>query len=326
MRGIAQAAVALALAIAGAGDGPIPDREISVEVLPGAESVEFGKVFPLTVVRVWEKRLSPEDWKDEGLAPLVLRLVEVSRREDDRHVEETRLFEARAFALGDVAIPPTVFRARAKEGGAQRVAMSAEATLRVLPSLDPANPGPPELPRGLYPEPSPEPSRSNRLLAGLAALALTGATLLVWALRRRRRPAASPSAPEVPAPPPPHLRALERLRRLRGLEPRGPGEFEFFYVEAAAAVRDYLVERFTLRTRERTSEEVLEAPETVRAIERAPRDLLATFLRSCDFVKFGRIEPTALERDRDLDSAERFLRATANGAPADGAASGSGVP
>ena len=262
----------LTLAAACGEETPIPD--VPRRITAGAPEVELGKAFPLTVVRTWSRGQAPAAWNDEALAPLEVRLVETSRREDERRVEETRRYRGHAFSLADVSVPGL--------------------ELRVKRALDPATPGPAELPG----EPLPEPfSRWPTWTA--VGVALVAAFVL---LRRRRQAPAPPPAP-APAPetspPAPHLRALERLDRLRRQQPRGHDEVSAYYVEASALVRDYVAERFAVHASVMTTEELteLEAP-------------LARVLPDCDLVKFARHAPTASEREQLLDRAETFVRET----------------
>jgi hypothetical protein len=249
-------------------------------VVAGADETAPGRGFPLEVVRVWSKDLVPAEWSDRALAPLHLRLEEARRREDSLRVEETRLYRAYAFALGDVSIPPPRLRAVPKAGGEERTVSADAIRVRVRPELDPAAPGPPELPTA-------PPARRVPWFAW-AAVALLAAAAAI-ALRRRE-----PAAP-APAPaPPPHETALARLRELRSKPP------EEAIVAASAVVRGYVAIRFDVRAPERTTEEVLAAVPA-----------LAAFLGPCDLVKFAAHRPTDAERARLLDLAEAFVREAA---------------
>ena len=77
--------VFLALLAACTRHDPIAAEELALRVaLPaGLERVPFGQSFPLEVMRVWEKDLVPGEWDDRALAPLVVRLEEVTLREDE---------------------------------------------------------------------------------------------------------------------------------------------------------------------------------------------------------------------------------------------------
>ncbi|MHC4973711.1 MAG: hypothetical protein ACYTG3_15405 [Planctomycetota bacterium] len=261
----------LALAAACGDETPIPDAPLTIRA--GAPEVELGKAFPLTVVRTWSRGQAPAAWNDEALAPIEVRLLEATRREDDRRVEETRRYLGYAFSLTDVRVPGL--------------------ELRVKRALDPATPGPAELPGELA-----EPSSPWPTWAAVGAALLAGFVLL---LRRRKMPpavAAPVASPEPPAPGP-HVRALERLARLRRQQPQGHDETQAYYVEASEAVRDYVGERFAVPADVMTTEQLIEA--------QAP---LARMMPACDLVKFARHAPTATERERLLDAAETYVRET----------------
>ena len=105
--------------------------------------------------------------------------------------------------------------------------------------------------------------------------------------------------------------AFERaLQRLRALEERGLPEaatVDAWYVELSDIVRRYIEDRHAVRAPELTTEEfLLEAHRSV-AFSTAHRDLLSTFLGSCDRVKFARYSPGEDESRSALEAARRFL-------------------
>jgi hypothetical protein len=301
MRRRLTALVACACALGCRGEAPIADQEILLRVTPNTTEVELGQPLSLTVVRVWQRDLAPDDWSEQALAPLVTRLVSTARREDEHHVEETRRYEAQAFSLADVAVPALEFAARPRGGGPERVASSEPFTLHVTPSVARDAPGAPEVPDLLE-----EPFRWRRF-ALRAALAIAALAILAWLVRHRRR------APEAePAPPPTptitaQMRALARLERLRAQPAEGGAALEAYYVEASALVRDYLEEQFAVRAPEMTTQEFLAAREATSALAAPQRALLADLLAHCDLVKFACLVPDAVERERVLEAAHRFL-------------------
>ena len=168
------------------------------------------------------------------------------------------------------------------------------------PPFDPKSPGPVEMPGEPMSEPFPW-----RPVAAAGAAALVAAALVARRIRR-----ASPGTPTVRAAPTatvpaegPHVRALQRVAVLRARAPRTPDD----HIETAAIARDYVHDRFGIAAGERTTDELLAAPQ----IAPAARRLLADVLRPCDLVKFARDEPTAAARAAVLDAAESFIRGTA---------------
>lgn len=268
--------LALAL-LAGCGAGtPIPETDLLLSVTPGAFEVELGKPFPLTVTRVWKKDLDPLAWSDKALAPLAVKLVDESRRDDGARVEETRRYDAHALSLSDVVIRGVKFVAQPKDGGPERKVSATGFRIRVKPALDPGNPGPPELPG--------EPPPRRGWFFGIAG-ALALAAILFVALRRRKPklPAPPPEAQGPPSPPA-HERALLRLKRAS-------------LAEAADIVREYVAEAKGIRALEMTTEQLL-----------AALPALAGVLCPADLVKFAAHEPTEAERESVLASAEAFVR------------------
>jgi hypothetical protein len=320
-RGAAILALTLASACA-PGREPIADADLFLRVSTGAGEVELGKAFPLTVVRAWSKDLTPEAWSDDLLAPVTVRLVGTSRREDERHVEETRRYAGYAFALDEVTVPAPTLRAspRAGDPSAVRSVSGDRLVLRVRRALDPAAPGAPELPGDPLPEPFPWRAWTIGTGAALAALTLVRVRSLRASRLARRSSAPVASASAVPEPEGPHELALRRIERLRATAPRTSDEVQRWYVEASGLVRVYVSERFGIGAAEMTTEELLAA--TVTA---APRDMLAEALRGCDLVKFAQHASSAPERAATLASAEGFVRGTTPaGLPAAPGAGGSG--
>ncbi len=105
--------------------------------------------------------------------------------------------------------------------------------------------------------------------------------------------------------------AFERaLQRLGALEERGlpvAAAVDAWYVELSDIVRRYIEDRHAVRAPELTTEEfLLEARRSV-AFSPGHRDLLSTFLGSCDRVKFARYSPGEDESRSALEAARRFL-------------------
>jgi len=249
--------------------------------------------------------LEPE-WSERALEPLQVQLEDVARRADGAHVEERRRYRAFAFREGGLELDPIVISALPKAGGGARSASSVPLALVVESALAADDAGVPELPGEPLVPPVARPLWPWALGALVAALL---GQLVRVALRRAaaRRAELPPPAPSGPAA---HERALERLARLRARSPASALELDAYYVEAAGAVRDYLGERFELRAPRRTTEELVAAPETARALAEEQRELVGALLGECDLVKFARHAPTAAERERLSESAVRLVRET----------------
>ncbi|MGQ0615130.1 MAG: hypothetical protein ACT4PV_15465 [Planctomycetaceae bacterium] len=258
---------------------PFPTEGTPVRVTAGVRRVALGESFPLTVERVWRAASAPEPWSDAALAPLRVRLLETRRREQEGRIAETRRYAAYAFTSGELSVAP---------------AGSEPLRLRVDTLLDPDRPGAVEPPEG--PLPAPFPAWAWPALGTLALAAL----FLLYRARRRAPPLPRPSPPSTEPPPPaPHAHALAAIARLRARTPRSHEETVAFCTEAAALLRDYAAERFQLRVREKTTQELLVA---------VPSEHLARALGSCDLAKFARKPPDSAARGRLLDAGEAFVR------------------
>jgi len=76
-------------------------------------------------------------------------------------------------------------------------------------------------------------------------------------------------------------------------------------------MRDYLEEGLFLRTRDRTTEEIMSVLKTMQAPASAHRSLVSDYLGQCDLVKFAAVTWPKAERERLLDAAEHLFRESA---------------
>gem|GEM_PF-1416882 len=304
-------AVGVAGGLAGCGGGaPIPNDDLALRVTAGATDVASGVAFPLTVVRVWRKDLVPAAWDERALAPLAVRRTASSRREDDRHVEETRTYRAYAFAREDVVVTPAPMIARALDGGPERRAEAPPFSLRVRPLLDAAAPGVPELPA--WPSPPAFP-----WLAVAGGGLLVAAAAVAARLRRARVAPAPAPAPGAPAAPPGPSAADVATSILVAIAARDEGTADDRRGDAVAiteVVRRYVADRFGVPTARRTSAEVLALP--LGALDGEARSALRTVFARGDAVKFADHVPTPADRSAHLAAARDFVAATRGpGAP-----------
>ncbi len=288
MSGLLPLAAALAVAP--------PAVELRLDVPPAP--VVPGRAFPLTVVRAWSTDLRPEPWRDDALAPLVVREVATVAREeraDDsgapaRRVEE-RTFEAWAFSRAPIELAPS-FAATAPDGQS-RSAAPRTWTVEVRPAVDAGDPGAAEPPGELLPVPSSGPGALEIALA-LAVLVAAAALLL----RRRRRRAVEPRP------------TIARVRRaLAELHERPSGGVAA--ADVAEVARLLLAVRSGAPVDERTTEELLAAAVGAPGIDDAS---LASILRTADREKFAGRPTSPDEAARLLDDLDRLL-AAASSAP-----------
>jgi hypothetical protein len=280
----------------------LADGEIAIRVTAGASEVDFGKAFPLEVVRTWEKPLVPDEWNDRALAPLAVRLVEATRSEAGNRVVETRRYAAYAFARGEALVPAPTFVARPPGGGRERTARGEPVRIAVRPSiLDAGAPGPPELPGDLLEEPFPW------LLTGASLAAVAALAAFLFLAARGRRRASAPVATQATRGVSPRDRALARLARLRELDPRTHEEERAHHLEAAALLRDFVADEHGIDAPAMTREEVSASPQLAAALGPLRRARLAACLAACDLVVFAHHEPLDAERRALLDATAALL-------------------
>jgi hypothetical protein len=148
------------------------------------------------------------------------------------------------------------------------------------------------------------PSRRWLWIGGGAAAALGLAAAAVLLLRRRgrgaagRRPLGSGEA------------ALAELDALlaRGLAQQGL--FREFYQGLSDLARRYVERRYAIRAPERTTEEFLREAQESPALS-SHSDLLRSFLRHCDLVKFARLEPRPAEVAEAVEACRSFITRSA---------------
>jgi hypothetical protein len=206
-------------------------------------------------------------------------------------------YQIRAFALGKVPLPamrlPVAF-------GARRDTLAFPADTVAIDSLTPAATGAVLPDRGPI---TPELRPVDYAVAGVIALVLVVAILLlVRALKRRR----APVAPEIPAEP-----ADVLLRReVAALRERGePLPRDEFYDRLSLAIRDYAAAVTGITTRDRTTLEIVRELRGRSGDERASSegvDALRRALARADLAKFARRGGGWDEAMEALDLAERL--------------------
>lgn len=138
----------------------------------------------------------------------------------------------------------------------------------------------------------------------LAVLVAAGVALVVVTYVRSRRR-------ELPA----DQRALRDLERARELIVRDEGHE--LSVRVSSAVRSYVEEAFEIHAPRRTTEELLGDLLRVMSPVAPYRAELGSFLELCDLAKYARWSLSRAQMSELVDTAERFVRATA--APQKGA-------
>jgi len=107
--------------------------------------------------------------------------------------------------------------------------------------------------------------------------------------------------------------ALEGL--LYRPKPGDRGQMDAFFVELSRIVRGYLEDRFQLRSPELTSEEFFVVMSDSPDLSRDHQQLLRSFLRRADLVKFAHLVPDASDVEDSIQAAQRFFEETRENAP-----------
>jgi hypothetical protein len=141
-------------------------------------------------------------------------------------------------------------------------------------------------------------------LIGIVLLAAAAAGYFYW----RKRLAEKAAEPETP--PLPHEVAYREIERLLAEKLIEKGESKLFYLRLSNILRHYIEDRFGLRAPERTTEEFLLELRHSMTFDPRHKDLLKSFLRHCDMVKFAELQPTAGEVDGAIGSCKRFVDET----------------
>jgi len=96
---------------------------------------------------------------------------------------------------------------------------------------------------------------------------------------------------------------------LYGPRPDASG-MDAFFVALSGVVRRYLEDRFGVRSPELTTDEFLEQLSDSPDLVRSHRELLQSFLRRADLVKFAHLDPGPEGVEQSIGDAQRFLEAT----------------
>lgn len=139
----------------------------------------------------------------------------------------------------------------------------------------------------------------------LAVIILAGAVVLLrwlWRLYQRRRA----FVPPVP-PRPPWDIALEQLDALREKKYLEYAKFDQYYSELSDILRRYMEDYFGVRAPEMTTEEFLETIRHNATVSADHKEILTSFMRQADLVKFAKGAPALQEAEQSWELARRFI-------------------
>lgn len=143
------------------------------------------------------------------------------------------------------------------------------------------------------------------LLIAAIVLGVVLVVLGVWFWLRRRKVQTAKIETKTPWDV-----AYERLQDLRRRDLFGQGKVQEHFIELSAIVRAYIEERFTIRAPEMTTEEFLDSVKNTSHVESKHKEILQSFLRLCDMVKFAQYGPSAQEAIHSFELVKRFIDET----------------
>ena len=104
--------------------------------------------------------------------------------------------------------------------------------------------------------------------------------------------------------------AYERLQDLRQRNLFGQGMAKEHFIELSDIARKYIEGRFDIHAPDMTTEEFLDFVKRSPLIETQHKEILKTFLRLSDMVKFAKYGPSADEALQSFELAKRFVDET----------------
>lgn len=138
----------------------------------------------------------------------------------------------------------------------------------------------------------------------LAVLIIAG---LIWYLKKRAKdkPVIEVVVPGLPV----HTIALNKLQELRARKLWQQGEIKQYYSELSDVIREYLEKRYTIKTQEKTTDEIFSS---LKGLEITPenKQVLHQLLTMSDLVKFAKEKPLPVENEEQLENAISFVQQT----------------
>ena len=143
-------------------------------------------------------------------------------------------------------------------------------------------------------------------------LGVLGLALLAWLIhyivkkRRRQEPLIAPRKPREPA----HIYAQRELDRLKEEKLWQNDKVKAYYSRLSEILRTYLWMRYSIKTLERTTDEILDSLQQSDFSDDHLYSRLEDTLRLSDLVKFAKMVPSPSENEQSLDFAYEFVDKT----------------
>ncbi len=227
-------------------------------------------------------------------------------------IRTRKTYRLEPFLSGEYKIAPMEVKLKKKDGAASGVEQenrglalqTEEISIEVKSLLGNAQ-GEPAIDPIVEPVDLPgQPWSMAYLLLGAACVMLGGGAAFLWVRRRGRNDQGSILPVSA------HLIAWRQLHELLAEKLPERGELKTFFARISDVVRTYIENRFGLHAPKLTTEEFLASMNRSAPFAPEHRELLDSFLRHCDLVKFAEHRPTYDEINQTIDSCKAFIEAT----------------
>lgn len=125
----------------------------------------------------------------------------------------------------------------------------------------------------------------------------------------KNRPKPQPIVKVVKPTVPAHIIALGKLTEIQGKKLWQQEQTKQYYIELSDVLREYLENRYHLKTHEKTTDEILSDLRRIDIIDDSRRALKQILVLS-DLVKFAKEKPLPLENEQVLEQAITFVKNT----------------
>ena len=147
------------------------------------------------------------------------------------------------------------------------------------------------------------------ILLAIAIIGLIiGICFLIEFIKRHLHPEEN-TAPAAPARPADEV-AIEKLNAIKEQKIWQAGKVKQYHTELTDVIREYIGNRYDIRSAEKTSDETLKAMKTVLSDRKDLFDRLSKMLNLADLVKFAKWTATPEENDSALKTAYDFVNET----------------
>jgi hypothetical protein len=130
---------------------------------------------------------------------------------------------------------------------------------------------------------------------------------IVWYIKTRskKEKAVKVIVPEVPL----DVQTISLLQALRDKKLWQQGHTKAYYIDLSDIIREYLEKRYTIKTHEKTTDEIFAALKYIDITD-ANRSALRKILVMADLVKFAKEQPLPYENEQSMDDSIAFVRNT----------------